>query len=58
MTVDTPQVKQDADVENSIGADDTAVETTEVADAAEAVLIQSDSLHDWYAEQASKDSLA
>ncbi|MEV7606532.1 hypothetical protein AB0N65_13930 [Paenarthrobacter sp. NPDC089322] len=56
MTIESPQVKRDEPVEN--GVTDDAVLTTTVADAAEAILIESDSLHDWLTEETRKGNLA
>ncbi|MGO4143806.1 hypothetical protein AB4Y77_01865 [Paenarthrobacter sp. YAF11_1] len=47
MTTETPQVTQEETVDNS-----------GIVDAADAILAQSDSLHDWYAEQCRTENLA
>ncbi|MGO4145599.1 hypothetical protein AB4Y77_10980 [Paenarthrobacter sp. YAF11_1] len=58
MTIEMPQVTQDESVDNSLVTAEEAVTTTEVADMAEAILVESDSLYEWLVHETRKDNLA
>lgn len=58
MTIEMPQVTQDGTVDNSLVNAEEAVTTTEVSDVAEAILVQSDSLHEWLVNETRNDNLA